>query len=227
MKAYWSAQPNFGDCLTPFLFRQLGGLRLRHVKPAKAKLFGIGSVAERIPEGYQGFVYGTGRMFRHTPLNLSTARVIALRGPLTLDGSGAECELLADPGLLICRLQTPQQLIKKKVGLLPHFIDKDLTDHHHGEYIDIESGVMKVIEATSAFECIKTSALHGLILCDALGIPSMWIPHPDVLGDGTKFEDYGGSFDESLEPNVWRMADQARVKAKASKLFAGMKGIVG
>ncbi len=220
MRAFWDQYAggrNFGDALTRELFAH-AGRDLTWAPPEEAELFGIGSLAEAIPAGFTGTVFGSGKMFASSTLDLSSARVLALRGPLTAYGSGAAaCGLLADPGLLVWDLPYGRiaSVDQRGIGWLPHYVDER---RHDGYRIDVLSGVQNVIDEVARCERLVTSSLHGLVLADALRIPSMWDPHPDVMGDGFKFADYAASYGETIRPGEWRLAPADRVVAKVDAL---------
>lgn len=220
MKAYWHKAkqgPNFGDVLTPWLLEKHG---IEHVwvRPRKARFFGAGSIAAVIPAGYTGIVWGTGKLKATQTIDLTAARVLAVRGPLT-----ATADLYADPGLL-AGLYAPDVAAKHPVGVISHYIDPL---PHDGYRIDILSGVRNVIRAAAKCETIVTNSLHGLILADSLNRPNKWIYSPHVIGDGHKFRDYAASFDETIEPDVWRLAPQHLVAAKQEALLETIQLIEG
>jgi hypothetical protein len=71
-------------------------------------------------------------------------------------------------------------------------------------------------------ERIVSSSLHGLILADALGIPTMWDPWPTDHASGFKFRDYASAYGERIEPYRWRVADQTQVGMKQAALRKAM-----
>ena len=226
--AFWyRAQPNFGDQLMPVLWQRLFGVTLRWRRPSLARLFGIGSIAARIPAGFTGWVWGTGKMRASQRLDLSAAKVLALRGPLTAEGSGAEDVLLADPGLLaslLLRHPARKGGARHATGVVPHYADDTLDVP--GWHIDVQGGVDHVISEIASCGQVVTSSLHALIAADSMGIPSMWVPSPAVVGDGFKFHDYQASFDgRRMDPHVWRLADQRLVAAKREALLDSMQAI--
>ena len=226
--AFWyRAQPNFGDQLMPVLWQRLAGVRLAWRRPSFARLFGIGSIAVRIPADFSGWVWGSGKMRASQRLDLRAARVLALRGPLTAEGSGAGGVLLADPGLLaslLVRHPVRKGGTRHATGIVPHYADDTLD--MPGWHIDVQGGVDHVISEVASCGQVVTSSLHVLIAADSMGIPSMWVPSPAVVGDGFKFHDYQTSFDGRLmEPHVWRLADQRLVAAKREALLDSMQAI--
>ena len=77
-----------------------------------------------------------------------------------------------------------------------HYVDKnsdlikniDLKDYY---LINIEWNPIKIIKELAKCEVIFSSAMHGLIAADSLGIPNQWIQLSDnVYGKNYKFKDY-------------------------------------
>lgn len=106
MKAFWDrcAQgKNFGDMLTPWIWRKVHGEVLEWAPLPSADLVAVGSLVEGIPQGWRGTVLGPGLMFEGSRRDLRAARVLALRGPLTRERVElvGEEPVLADPGLLL------------------------------------------------------------------------------------------------------------------------------
>lgn len=213
MRAYWArAGNNFGDVLTPLLFERLCGVRLEWVEREDAELFAIGSVAELIPRGYTGVVIGTGCMF-DDPIELDSARVLALRGVLTARLAGLHPPLLADLGLL-----APDLLPERPRRDLPIGTIRAGGDPRPpiGTALDPAGDPVEMIATAARCERIVSSSLHGLILADALGIPNMWDPFPTA--PPFKFRDYASAYGERIEPYQWRVADQVQVSAKQDAL---------
>lgn len=219
MKAYWHRErrgPNFGDMLTPWLLPKYG-VHVRWVQAGQAEFFGAGSIAARIPIGYAGWVWGTGKLKADQIIDLSTARVLAVRGPLT-----HEADLYADPGLL-CSLYAPVEEKRWDYGVISHYIEQL---PHEGRRINILSDPEDIVRAAVRSRRIVSNSLHGLILADSLGIPNMWVYSDKVIGEGFKFRDYAASFGEKIEPDVWRLAPQEQVQEKQAALVAALKGII-
>lgn len=209
---WWTVQPNLGDGLTPLVLRALG-IEPVWASAATARLFAIGSIAHRVPEDFDGAIWGSGAMAG--PVRLSRARVLALRGPLT-----GVAPLYADPGLL-SSLLAPPRTAEHPVGHVRHYVD-----HRPpvGHAIDVTADPREVIAAIARCERIVSSSLHGIIVADALGIPSRWDPHPAVRGDGFKFRDYAASYRrDRVVPGIWRLADQAEVADKRDALVAAAR----
>jgi pyruvyltransferase len=217
MKAFWAVEPdgssNFGDVLTALLVERLTGIRLEHAQPEEAELFGIGSIVESIPVGYTGFVLGSGCMFDRW-VNLDAADVLALRGRLTVHAAGLPMPLLADLGLLAADLASSVER-DVPIGTVRHIIDPRPAI---GMALDSAGDPLEMIAAAARCQRIVSSSLHGLVLGDALGIPSMWDPYPSILGDGFKFHDYASAYGERIQPYCWRVADQVQVAEKQAAL---------
>lgn len=223
MKAYWArghGGGNFGDLLTPLLFRRLVGVDLEWAEREDAELFAVGSIAEMIPPGFDGFVLGSGSMFGD-PIDLSRARVLALRGVRTARAAGMDPPIVADLGLL-----APDVLERRPRRDIPLGTLRTGGDPRPamGVLLDPEAGDPEALIALAA-RCrrIVSSSLHGLILADALGTTNLWDPYLAAdAGNGFKFGDYGSAYGERLEPFRWRLADQRHVKEKQKALREAM-----
>lgn len=224
MKLHWFRDtPNFGDELGPALLR-FYGLDVTWAPPTEAEMFGLGSIAGRIPRGFRGWVVGTGKMYAGQRLDLSRAKVLALRGPLTAEGAGVRGRVLfADLGLLAgayaaATIGEIERTIP--LGTVRHYVDERPPAGHA---VDVRSGVATVLREIARCRRIVSTSLHGLIVADALGIPNRWDPHPGVHGDGFKFRDYAASYRRgTIEPGAWRLADQGEVADKRSALFRAL-----
>lgn len=217
MKAYWAideeGRGNFGDVLTPLIYKQVTGHALTLSTPEEAELFGIGSIAESIPRTFAGYVIGTGAMF-DTWISIDQAQVVALRGRLTAHNAGLHPPLLADLGLLVADL-APSVERDVPLATMRHIVDPRPP---MGMALDPLDDPLETIAAAARCQRIVSSSLHGLVLADALGIQSMWDPHPRVMGDGFKFRDYASAYGERIQPYRWREADQAQVAEKQKAL---------
>lgn len=221
IRLYWSRQLNFGDAFNTVLFRDIARIPFTWQHYKKADTFAIGSIAERIPSGFTGTVFGTGLMYHDSSVDLSAAKVMALRGPLTEARSGTKAEVLGDPGLLAGTLAPP--MTRRITGVIPHFMDEDLAGKFGGKVIDIETGVQKVINAVAECEQVVTSCLHGLVLADSLGIPARWELCDAVWGNGFKFADYEMSIGIDPQPGVLRKADQGTISRIQHQLLGKLE----
>ncbi len=210
---YYSGSPNFGDALNPILYRHITGKDCKWVAPeTQGKIIACGSIAQSaLPSD---IVWGSGIISRDIELKCGvTTQIAAARGPLTSDlfyqKTGKKCEIYGDPGLLISKYIPPSKEKTQKVGILPHYTDRDIvtSDPNLKEfYIDIMSGVESVIRCVTKCDYIITSALHGIVCAEAYGIPAIWVEFSDnVAGKGFKFDDYYmGTNREPRPPVNWR-----------------------
>jgi hypothetical protein len=207
--AFWvDCGNNFGDNLTWYLFWKLADIRLFMVKPEDSKFVGIGSILEYVDNDYTGTIFGTGLMYSTARKDYTKANVVGLRGKLTQERVKCTNDniVLGDLGLL-SHLLCKSREKKWKLGLLPHYVDRENEQIKRWskiegvKFIDIRSGVQNVIDQAAQCETIVSSSLHGLILADALNIPNEWVVLSDKIGGGEfKFRDYYSIFDISPEP---------------------------
>jgi len=191
VKAYWwRGHRNFGDLLTPLLLQGLAGIDTEWTPAADADLIAVGSIATHIPRGWSGIVYGTGKPRQNEHIDLSKAKVLALRGQLTAAGSGAAPGyVLGDPGLLVSLLPgiTPSEDIP--VGIVAHWEDRNLGTRWKGELIDVEGDPLEVISQIASCKRVISSSLHGIVVADAFGKVRRWERSPRAWP--FKFADYG------------------------------------
>ncbi len=211
--AWWNDVPNFGDALTPVLLKRFKNIKAIWSEPEDSELVGIGSYLEKF-SGYKGIIWGTGKMFEKTVVNLWDSKVLALRGELSLRGSHCFPVTLGDP-VLLCRFLQPESVKKEyEVGIIPHWNDRETEKNFKDRIclkIDITAPIDDVIRNTASCKNIISSSLHGLVLADALGIPRLWYPSDMNPGDGFKFRDYQTVLGGEIKPHVWYTADSAKV----------------
>jgi len=93
---------NFGDEITHLNLNKMGQT-YEWTSPRHSELVITGSILEHLPKHHwAGTLCGAGKLYEHSRIHLSDARVIALRGKLTLAGCRGikGTPVLGDPGLL-------------------------------------------------------------------------------------------------------------------------------
>lgn len=215
INAIWWNSNNWGDALNPIVIQHFSGLKPFQIhdftiNPKNEPFYTvIGSILnwsllknEKILKNT--VVWGTGFIAESGRLQGIPRKVCAVRGPLTrenLKKTGISCpEIYGDPALLYPRIYKPNINKKYKLGIIPHFIDKDntllknFTNVPEVRIIDIEDPINTVVDNINSCKYIASSSLHGIIAADAYGIPSVYIKFSEkVIGDGFKFRDYFGS----------------------------------
>lgn len=178
---------NVGDTLSqPILEHFLGPIR-QVGGSFRPKLVAIGSVMSKVMEG--DIVWGTGCM--HEKPVMRKAKFLAVRGPLTralIRGSEVP-EVYGDPALLLPLIYKPDIQKTKKIGYIPHYVDKP--SFHPNKIIDVALPWKQFVDRVLECEYIISSSLHGLIIAEAYGIPAEWAEYSNkVIGNGFKFRDY-------------------------------------
>lgn len=195
---------NFGDILTPYLLDNLTEAKIKRIGMSQyypyTHYFIIGSILDRANDNT--VVWGSGFIDEHCYLKNSPKKICAIRGPKTrnrLLEIGIHCpEVYGDPALLLPKIYSPKINKKYKLGIISHYIDKDLVsllEIFKSEdilIIDIQvENPLTFIDEVLSCEKIASSSLHGLITADAYNIPSLWLEFSNnVKGNGFKFYDY-------------------------------------
>lgn len=207
---------NAGDIYNADLVNYFGIKYTKSKKIKKASLICVGSLLDKLSEKSNKKLIIAGCGFILPPnendcINRDV-QVLALRGKFSLKRMQdllneplRDC-VLGDPGLLISKIY-PQKLTKKyKVGIIPHYYDKQLWDStkiklnsSKYKFIDILQSAETLVKEICECECILSSSLHGLIFADSYNIPNRQLVMSEKLAGGNyKFADYYSAFDLSL-----------------------------
>ena len=112
---------------------------------------------------------------------------------------------LGDPGLLMPFVYPQKVSQKYKLGIIPHFVDKDEDFIQKWEnnwkeenviFIDVLQSPQRVIKQIKQCQCIVSSSLHGLIIADAFHIQNARFVNRKTMPTSFydyKFDDYYSS----------------------------------
>jgi len=226
-KAYWWQEvPNFGDLLAPLILERFAYLKVEWASISHAKIASVGSILEHIPPLWDGFILGSGMLRETSHLHLHgmktgiTAKILALRGPLTakyVPGTYA----LGDPGILADELVGPQEK-KLDLGIIPHFTDAELEPKFRAlmpkntslRVINPSNDPLTVLREIGSCRRVVTSSLHGMIVADAFGIPRRveYTSKMDRDGGDFKFRDYSASIQMKFEAGKMQEANRGIVE---------------
>lgn len=223
---YWGDVPNWGDRIALNLvqhFCRRTDVSWSDIGLADAIV--TGSILEHVPPGWEGVVAGSGRLVADSPLNLGSAKVLGVRGPLSAKGVRGDY-VLGDPGLLADELVTVATR-DRDLGILPHWSDTNLA--YRSEFQEFNPLVispfrdpLEVVAEIGRCKKLVTSSLHGMILGDAFGIPVRFEKSPRLLpneGGMFKLRDYSLSIGTSFEVGVTRLAHRGRVEDRKHELY--------
>ena len=204
-----SGQSNFGDALSPLIIERVIGRPTVWAHQAACDVAAIGSILGSIVQRrwkrwlHMRFdpvhVWGSGfiRPYRDGPNPLLKCH--AVRGHISRLALGLpEDTALGDPGLLAGRLIVPPADKRHGWAIVPHLSDlrlpvvKALHERNpHSVIADLSDDPLDILRTIAASEFVVSTSLHGLVIADALGIPSIWATFSGkVSGDRYKFEDY-------------------------------------
>jgi len=227
---------NMGDQLNRLIIGRLLRLEVVPAGVKDAEVLGIGShlsqLAESDPERHPPIVvWGTGFISRRSSGARLPGKDVdyrAVRGELSrriLEKKlGRPLDIpTGDPGLLTSLLFDEPIPKRHKLAVIPHFRERDdarfqelarLTDD--SVVIDLTGDPLTVIRQIAECECVISSSLHGLIVADSFGIPSLHVHVTDrVNGDGFKFDDYYSAFDvehRAVDLNTTKITDVGMVR---------------
>lgn len=197
---------NFGDCLQPDILKFYGLTPVYVSSINKSDIILAGSILQWTPNNYSGYIIGTGG--DNTKYSFPNATILAVRGRLTLSNiEGTTTKIkLGDPGLLMSLVYPQKEEIRYKLGIVPHFVDKDKNvikkwKNRFGSevlFIDVLESPKEVIKNIKQCSAIISSSLHGLIIADAFHIPNIRFVDRNTMPTpfyDYKFHDYYSSLD--------------------------------
>ena len=206
---YWSACPNFGDEIGPFIAAAETGNKCYNVRdlpwtPEYAYCT-AGSLLHSLRKN-NCIVWGSG--FIRDPSDIrpeaAPSRVLAVRGPITAEIASilgwGECHIFGDPGLLIPNyLPFFSRDQSNKAVVIPH---RSFAEAHSVHGADLEviypwEGLYYVAAKIRSAPLVISSSLHGLILADAYRVPWVWWRQSNDVRKGgeLKFLDFFQSLD--------------------------------
>lgn len=229
---YWySTVRNFGDSLAPLVIDFAAATSAYHLVPpeSRGKLLTIGSNHHWIRP--YDTVAGAGSMYPVRFQPASSARIISLRGPLTWELLGRpDIVGFGDPGLLASQLALELPAEREQecnygnaFALVPHVSEVDYYKSLKLNFsvIDPRDDPVAVCAQIAQFEFIISSSLHGIVVADSFGIPSVWVERCVKKAGLHKFLDYFLSVGRSkrLRPQAFpvSMARLAKKSLPAAK----------
>ncbi len=210
-KSFQGSGENYGDALMTPLLRTLFDVDPAYTSLSRAELIGVGSILDvyqRRKRRVSFFgrrpwrtlhVWGSGFMFADAdavwPQKLS---VHAVRGPLSQRKMALPDIALGDPAILLPLIWQKPAEVRSKVAVVPHFATMNTFAEKYTPIlppdwttVNLLDDTYKVTMQIASAEMVVSSSLHGLIVADAYGVPSIWIePHGKIKGDGFKFADH-------------------------------------
>ena len=216
--SYDKHRDNLGDILSPIIASHISSKKVIRVSKRESRkkvhYLMIGSIIQRCTR--HSIIWGSGFISADNVVPEPPLEVLAVRGPLTREkflAMGMDCpEVYGDPALLLPEIHPrPDREPKYKLGIIPHYLDKkekwlknEFLKDKRIKFIDIQNkDVFGAVDEILDCERIVSSSLHGLIIADAYGIPSVWIEFSKPLeGSGFKFLDYFASVSRNVENPV-------------------------
>lgn len=230
LKLHYCRANNFGDAMNPILIEKLTGQKCVYAGKHSAKIIGIGSILNGFTRPRFGKTIAdlfspsasvwTSGFIKEATWHESIRKNIhfaALRGKITqarmekIVGHKINTQL-GDGGLLFEYLIDKRPNKKYSLGLTPHCSDLDnpiwqkiLDNFPNSVLINFRDEPLSVLNKIAECDFILSTAMHGLIAADSLGIPNKWLQLSKLTGDNYKFRDYYSVF--NIEPQQLFVSD--------------------
>ncbi|MEN6689904.1 polysaccharide pyruvyl transferase family protein [Enterobacter hormaechei] len=205
---YYTRHNNWGDQLNKYLIEKITKKTVvKNNFKQSPHILAIGSVLSSASS--KSIIWGSGFISKDAPLKTKDLDIRSVRGVLTRNRLrnefGINCpDVLGDPAVLLPLFYDAKHMTKKyKVGVIPHYKDKELPAvqsllKNGCVLVDIQNDIEPFIDKMNECEFIISSSLHGLIAADTYGIPNLWVAFSDkVLGGEYKFCDYYSTTDNN------------------------------
>lgn len=171
--AYWwtdPVYPNVGDTLTPLVLPAVSGFPCRF-SAAGPKWVGIGSILHTAGPG--DVLCGTGS-FDCIPFDRRTpVHALCVRGPRTRAMLGPCDPMLGDGGLAYPAVLKAALNPRYDIGVIPHYVDEPYMPELAPGMLHIPVSLPAPAFVARLVQCRKVvaSALHGIVLAEAYGVP--------------------------------------------------------
>lgn len=241
---YWQKRVNLGDTLAPVIYQWMleqypdGNLKDRSATGRPVHLMTVGSIMN-LGE-FDAAVWGTGILSLGILKDLyekSSYRKLdirAVRGPVTraiLENAGYQAPpVYGDPGILMPLIyQAKKTEPTVPYTVIPHYLDIEKCVAEGYPYLDIRTSDYKAfIDRIVKSGRIISSSLHGIILAEAYGVPSVLLNYQDI--DLLKYYDYyfstgrrtvkvASSIDEALEMEPMALPELSQMQQKIRESF--------
>ncbi|MDQ0206987.1 polysaccharide pyruvyl transferase family protein [Alkalicoccobacillus murimartini] len=228
---------NMGDLLNELIVEELFGYEITHSNKWKCETTGIGSslnaffpkksevvgsFPKKLVKSFYGRLQAPLQVWSTGFINYSDEDHISIRSNVNIAAVRGELSRqrlekilnrnldvpTGDGGLLASELVKNKATKKYKVGIIPHFKEKNeqkffdlLNNYNNSTLIDLTIDPLTVVEQIGECETILSSSLHGLIVADSFGIPNKRLTYTNnLMGDGFKFNDYYSAF--NVDPKI-------------------------
>jgi len=175
---WYKERVNLGDYINSEIVSFVSGKKVQWV-PSSTRTdycMAIGSVVQLATD--KTTIWGAGLINERLLPIKKPKHIFAVRGPLTrnrLVAAGIDCPAVyGDPALLLPKLYMPNSELRKyKIGIIPHYVDKNNDFFNRAvpdwiKVIDIENPNYKdFVDDLIGCEVEISSSLHGLIIADA------------------------------------------------------------
>jgi len=190
---------NFGDMLVPIIIKWMTGHEVRWVEPnIRGKLLCIGSEMTGGVLQQNDVVWGYGAKYAQAIKVPENVKFLAVRGKKTRSLiHGNVPEVYGDPACLMPLIYTPKVAEKRyAIGIIPHYVDREyvlklVKPDPAVLILNIKDDPLQTIDNMNACDLIVSTSLHGCIVAEAYGIPTVWLKLGDrIFGLHMKWNDY-------------------------------------
>lgn len=202
---------NFGDCLQPYILKHYGLTPYFVTSNQKTDVVLAGSILQWVPSDYSGFIIGTGA--EKGDYSFDKASIWALRGKLTyqhVKPQPTHC-VFGDIGLLMPFVFNEKVETKYDLGIVPHFKDYQnvlftrLRSWGRVKIINVRQSPKVVIREIRECRHIAASSLHGLIIAEAYGIPTVRVVSYETFvwkNPDYKYEDHYSALGVTMHTHI-------------------------
>lgn len=235
---WWNARPNYGDTLTPLLLERFSDLNVIWAPTEFAEMIVVGSILEHLPEAWNGMILGAGKLKQFSEVDITKAKILALRGKLSAAKVKGDFAL-GDPGLLASELLDRPHVKKYDLCIVPHWSDKVLADKFahipardglENIVVDPTADSLTVIDQIAQSEKVVSSSLHGIIIADSFRIPRRAERFPNMdhryEGGEFKYHDYASVLDEPMIWGEMHQPDERKIEQAQAELFDAFRSLV-
>ena len=185
---WWNKKKNLGDVLSLVVYKGMldaKGIKMNQKTKKTVHLFGVGSVIGM--GNFDAVIWGSGIHTFNTVKDIVGQRkyrkydIRAVRGPITaslLTACGYNCpKVYGDPAILMTDIYPVKQLEKKyKTSVILHIEHQNVERPDDVHYINMNTDdYKKVIDEIMMSEKVISSSLHGIILSETYGVPTVFM----------------------------------------------------